>query len=79
MGTNGARQTGKKLAVGTPQRMSAVPQLPTLVEMGFKDIHISSWFAAMVPTGTPRPVIDQINKWFNEVGSTEEAGPASDA
>ncbi len=27
----------------------------------------------MVPTGTPRPVIDQINKMFNQVTATEDA------
>ena len=33
---------------------------------------LTGWWAAMVPTGTPRPVIDQINKWFVDIESTEE-------
>ena len=31
------------------------------------------WFAAMVPMGTPRPIVEQLNKWFNEVNSTAES------
>jgi tripartite-type tricarboxylate transporter receptor subunit TctC len=62
----------RNLAVSTPQRMQAVPNLPTMVELGYPSIHITTWFAAMVPSATPRPVIDQINKWFVEVMSTPE-------
>jgi tripartite-type tricarboxylate transporter receptor subunit TctC len=53
--------------------MDAVPQLPTMVELGFPAIHITGWFAAMVPSATPRPVIDQINKWFVDVIGTPES------
>ena len=30
------------------------------------------WFAAMVPAATPRPVVDQINRWFNQILATDE-------
>jgi tripartite-type tricarboxylate transporter receptor subunit TctC len=63
----------RNLAVSTPQRMQAVPQLPTMVELGFPSIHITTWFAAMVPAATPRPTIDRINKWFVEVIGAAEA------
>ncbi|MGZ5853135.1 MAG: Bug family tripartite tricarboxylate transporter substrate binding protein [Xanthobacteraceae bacterium] len=62
----------RNLAVVTPSRMGAVPELPTMVELGFPNIHVSSWFAAMVPSATPRPVVDQINAWFNQVGAMDE-------
>jgi tripartite-type tricarboxylate transporter receptor subunit TctC len=52
--------------------MLAVPDLPTMVELGFPDIHITSWFAAMVPSATPPAVVDQINAWFNQVGAMDE-------
>jgi tripartite-type tricarboxylate transporter receptor subunit TctC len=63
----------RNLAVSTAQRMQAVPHLPTMVELGFPSIHITGWFAAMVPAATPRPIIDRINKWFIEAVGTEEA------
>ena len=63
----------RNLAVSTPQRMQAVPQLPTMVELGFPSIHITTWFAAMVPAATLRLTIDRINKWFVDVIGAEEA------
>jgi len=60
------------LAVSTGQRTQANPDIPTMTESGIPT-DLLGWFAAMVPAGTPRPVIDQINKWFNEINSTDEA------
>jgi len=62
----------RNLAVSTPKRVSAVPDLPTMTEEGVKGVELFGWFAAMVPAATPRPVIDQLNKWFNEIEATEE-------
>jgi tripartite-type tricarboxylate transporter receptor subunit TctC len=62
----------RSLAVSTNKRMKAVPNLPTMTESGVKGIELFGWFAAMVPAGTPRPIVDQLNKWFNEIEATEE-------
>jgi tripartite-type tricarboxylate transporter receptor subunit TctC len=60
------------LAVSTGERTKANPELPTMTESGVA-MDLLGWFAAMVPTGTPRPVIDQLNKWFNDLDATDEA------
>ena len=60
------------LAVSTGQRTQANPDLPTMAEFGIP-MDLLGWFAAMVPAGTPRPVIEQINAWFNAINATEEA------
>jgi tripartite-type tricarboxylate transporter receptor subunit TctC len=62
----------RSIAVSTNKRMKAVPNLPTMTESGVKGIELFGWFAAMVPAGTPRPIVDQLNKWFNEIEATEE-------
>ena len=62
----------RMLAVSTAQRMKAVPHLPTMTESGVPGVELFGWFAAMVPAATPRPIIDQLNKWFNEIEATEE-------
>ena len=62
----------RMLAVSTAQRMQAVPDLPTMAEAGVSGVELLTWFAAMVPSTTPRPIVDKINKWFNEVLATEE-------
>jgi tripartite-type tricarboxylate transporter receptor subunit TctC len=59
------------LAVSTGKRLAASPDLPTMTESGIP-MDLTGWWAAMVPTGTPRPVIDQIHKWFVEIVSSEE-------
>jgi tripartite-type tricarboxylate transporter receptor subunit TctC len=62
----------RSIAVSTGQRMKAVPELPTMTEAGVPGVELFGWFAAMVPSATPRPVIDQLNKWLNEIEATEE-------
>jgi tripartite-type tricarboxylate transporter receptor subunit TctC len=59
------------LAVSTGKRLQAIPDLPTMAESGVP-MDLTGWWAAMVPTGTPKPVIDQIHKWFGEIVSTDE-------
>jgi tripartite-type tricarboxylate transporter receptor subunit TctC len=62
----------RMLAVSTPRRMEAVPELPTMTEAGTPGVEMMGWFAAFVPSATPRPVVDKLNKWFNEVLATDE-------
>jgi tripartite-type tricarboxylate transporter receptor subunit TctC len=62
----------RMLAVSTAKRMEAVPHLPTLTESGIAGVELFGWFAAMVPAATPRPIVDQLNKWFNEIEATDE-------
>ncbi len=59
------------LAVSTAKRLNAIPEIPTMSEQGI-EMDLMGWWAAMVPQGTPRPVIDQINKWFVQVVGSEE-------
>jgi tripartite-type tricarboxylate transporter receptor subunit TctC len=59
------------LAVSTGERLQASPDLPTMKESGV-DMDMTIWWAAMVPAGTPKPVVDQINKWFVQIVSTDD-------
>jgi tripartite-type tricarboxylate transporter receptor subunit TctC len=61
----------RMLAVNTPERVQAFPEIPTMTELGVP-VQIRNWFAAMVPAATPRPIVDQLNKWINEIEATEE-------
>jgi tripartite-type tricarboxylate transporter receptor subunit TctC len=63
----------RNIAVSTPHRMQAVPDLPTMTEAGVPGVEMMGWFAAMVPSATPRPIVDKINGWFNTVLKTEDA------
>ena len=59
------------LGVSTGERLAANPDWPTMTEQGVP-MDLTGWFAAMVPQGTPKPIVDQINKWFNEITATPE-------
>ena len=60
------------LAVSTGERLQANPQTPTMVEQGVP-IRMTAFFSVMVPAATPRPLVDQINKWFNQVTGSADA------
>lgn len=51
----------RALAVTTPERSQAVPDLPTFAEAGLPGFDISSWTGLFVPAGTPQPIIDRLN------------------
>jgi tripartite-type tricarboxylate transporter receptor subunit TctC len=59
------------LGVSTGERLKASPDLPTMAEQGIP-MDLTGWWAAMVPQGTSKPVVDQLNKWFVEVVGSDE-------
>jgi len=60
------------LAVTSAKRNPSLPDVPTLEELGLKDFDVSPWFGVLVPAGTPRPVIDRLAGWFNEINRDAE-------
>jgi len=60
------------LAVTSAKRNPSLPDVPTLEELGLKDFDVSPWFGVLVPTGTPRAVIDKLAGWFNEINADAE-------
>jgi tripartite-type tricarboxylate transporter receptor subunit TctC len=62
----------RSLAISGVKRIQAVPNLPTMTEEGVPGIELFGWFAAMVPAATPRPIVMQLNKWFNEIEATPQ-------
>src|SRR5262245_40374942 len=60
------------LAVSTATRLQASADLPTMTEIGIP-MDLTGWWAAMVPSGTPRPVVDRINQWFVQIVSSDES------
>ena len=52
----------RALAVTSPRRWASVPDLPTMIEAGYRDFDSTAWFGLMTPAGTPQPVIDKIHQ-----------------
>jgi len=61
------------VGVSSAQRLEAAPDLPTMTEQGITGIKMELWWAAFVPAETPKPVVEQLAKWFNQVTATPEA------
>jgi tripartite-type tricarboxylate transporter receptor subunit TctC len=51
----------RALAVAGPNRLSALPDVPTTREAGLPQYTVSGWFALLVPKGTPAPIVAKLN------------------
>ena len=59
----------RPLALTVPNRVAALPDVPTMAEVGYPDVQATNWFALFAPAKTPRPIIDWLNREANEIYS----------
>lgn len=52
----------RALAVASPRRLTALPDVPTAAEVGVRGYDSAAWFAFLAPRGTPRPIIDRMHR-----------------
>ncbi len=57
----------KALGVTSSSRLSALPNVPTANEQGFKNFNLDSWFALYAPAGTPPEVVRKLNLEINKI------------
>ena len=57
-------RAGRLVGLGVPgaRRSAALPEVPTFVESGLSGFDVSSWTGVFAPAGTPRPVIDKLQR-----------------
>ena len=51
----------RALAVMTPQRSATLPDVPAIAEAGLPEAQFDSWAGIVVPTGTPRRIVEQLH------------------
>jgi tripartite-type tricarboxylate transporter receptor subunit TctC len=51
----------RALATSAPQRITAYPELPTFVELGYPTVQIRDWHGIVVPAASPRNVIERLH------------------
>ena len=70
----GSIKGGQVRAIGlaAPQRVSVLPDLPTLAEQGLS-VNINAYFGLVAPAGTPSPVIAWLNREANKVFAAPES------
>lgn len=75
MGVATARQYMKEgklnfVAMNWPSRLSSMPEVPTLDEVGVKDFEAGAEQAVLMPAGTPREIVTRVNKELIAVMNT---------
>jgi tripartite-type tricarboxylate transporter receptor subunit TctC len=60
------------LAVSTPRRAPAFPDVPTIAEAGYPKGEFNFWVGMLAPAQTPREIVNRLNAEINKVLQTEE-------
>jgi len=60
------------LASTGPARSRFTPEVPTLAELGYKDVVVQSWVGMFVPAGTPEATIERLHGELTQALKTEE-------
>jgi tripartite-type tricarboxylate transporter receptor subunit TctC len=59
----------RPLAVTSGQRWPTLPDVPTMAEAGVKDFVVTSWSAYVLPSATPRPIVDRLSAVHKELAA----------
>jgi tripartite-type tricarboxylate transporter receptor subunit TctC len=62
----------RMLAVTSAKRSALMPDVPTIAESGLTGFEAVLRYGLAAPTGTPKPVIDKLNKVLNQVLATDD-------
>jgi len=52
------------IAIGGKRRVDAVPDVPTMAELGFPGIELDMWHGVVAPSGTPAAIVQRLNTEF---------------
>jgi tripartite-type tricarboxylate transporter receptor subunit TctC len=68
----------RMLAISSPQRNPRFADVPTFAELGFRDLTKEEWFGALLPAGTPTPIVQGLFQAITQVAATAEMRAALD-
>ena len=66
----------KAYAIVGKNRFAGLPDVPTLVEAGYKNLDLDFWHILFAPSGTPRPIIDRLNAALRKTLADEKVKAA---
>ena len=64
--------TVRAIAVLGPRRNPALPNVPTSAEAGMPGLESSSWLGVMAPAGTPKAIVEKLNREINAILKSPE-------
>ena len=62
----------RALAVGSPERIEPLPEVPTVAESGYPGYEVDNWFGAWAPARTSREAASRLAGWFTAALQTPE-------
>ncbi len=62
----------RALAVTSPERVSVLPDVPTVAELGLPSYDSSIWYALVLPAATPKPLMETLAREVREVSNQPE-------
>ncbi len=62
----------KAIAITSPQRVQAMPDLPTIAESGVPGYELRSWYGMLAPNGTPAALVLRLNREIGAVMGAPE-------
>lgn len=67
-------RNGQIVAFATlaPQRVAALPDVPTAAEAGLPGCEADLWTAIVLPAGVPKPIVDKLNRELNAILAMDE-------
>jgi tripartite-type tricarboxylate transporter receptor subunit TctC len=68
----------RPLAVGTARRSPAVPDVPTVAELGYPQFEAALWLGIVAPAGTPARVVERLGRELNAIVTTPDFREAMD-
>jgi len=66
----------RALAIADTKRSELAPDVPTLEELGIKDVNIGFMLEIAVPAGTPMPVVERLRALVSKAAGSAEVKPA---
>ncbi len=69
----------RPLAVGTAVRSPALPEVPTVAELGYPGFEAALWLGIMGPANMPKPLVDRLHKEIAAIVATPEFKASMDA
>lgn len=60
------------IAVPTPVRLAAFPDIPTMSEKGFREVDIRDWLGIVAPPATPSHIVQRLSNAIGEIAATPE-------
>lgn len=62
----------RPLALSSADRMQSLPDIPGAREAGIPNSNLVAWWSVHMPAKTPKPILDKLETWFNQITADPE-------